>query len=200
MLAASFDLHSTLPTVATMMASWFRGYCLIDLMVDGRLERVAAAHWDPDKQALMEEMRAFSPGDDSRSPMWRVIRLAAGRGVQHDHRRSDPDGHPVGSACRGAARARRHRLHPRAAHRRRTSGRQPDDRGDVRRAVRGDRCAAGRGAGVPDGDRGRQRAGVHRSARRQPVEGRVPGDRVARAADAAQCHARLDVAAAGGRG
>ncbi|MBA3637918.1 MAG: ATP-binding protein [Acidobacteriota bacterium] len=72
-LAASFDLRRTLPTVATMMASWFRGYCLIDLIVGDRLERVAAAHCDPDKQALMEEMRGFSPGDDRRSPLWRII-------------------------------------------------------------------------------------------------------------------------------
>ena len=73
MLAASFDLRSTVPTVATMMASWFRGYCLVDLIVDGRLERVAAAHWDPDKQDLIDEMRDFPPGDDRRSPLWRVI-------------------------------------------------------------------------------------------------------------------------------
>lgn len=72
-LAASFDLRTTLPTVATMMATWFRGYCLIDLIVDQRLERVAAAHWDPDKQALMEEMRSFSPGDDPCSPLWQII-------------------------------------------------------------------------------------------------------------------------------
>ena len=72
-LAASFDLRTTLPIVATMMASWFRGYCLIDLIVDERLERVAAAHWDPDKQGLMEEMRGFSPGTDRTSALWRII-------------------------------------------------------------------------------------------------------------------------------
>ncbi|HVJ27461.1 MAG TPA: PAS domain-containing sensor histidine kinase [Vicinamibacterales bacterium] len=72
-LAASFDLHTTIPIVATMMASWFRGYCLIDLIADDRLERVAAAHWDPEKQALMEEMRGFSPGEDRTHPLWRVI-------------------------------------------------------------------------------------------------------------------------------
>jgi PAS domain S-box-containing protein len=72
-LAASFDLRSTLPTVATMMASWFRGYCLIDLIVEGRLERVAAAHWDPEKQDLIEEMRGFPPGDDRRNRIWKVI-------------------------------------------------------------------------------------------------------------------------------
>ena len=72
-LAASFDLRTTIPTVATMMASWFRGYCLIDLIVNDSLERVAAAHWDPEKQGLIEEMRGFSPGDDRRHPLWRVI-------------------------------------------------------------------------------------------------------------------------------
>ncbi len=72
-LAASFDLRTTLPTVATMMASWFQGYCLIDLIVDDRLQRVAAAHWDPEKQALIEEMRGFSPGENRRHPLWRVI-------------------------------------------------------------------------------------------------------------------------------
>ena len=113
--AASFDLRSTLPTVATMMASWFRGYCLVDLIVDGRLERVAAAHWDPEKQELIDEMRGFSPGDDSRSLIWRVIRLAQLEVCNTITDEVIQCGHPVGSACRGAARAGRYRLHHRAA-------------------------------------------------------------------------------------
>ena len=72
-LAASFELRTTLPTVATLMANWFRGYCLIDLLQGGQLERVAAAHYDPDKQLLIDEMRSFSPGEDRRNPLWRVI-------------------------------------------------------------------------------------------------------------------------------
>ena len=72
-LAASFDLRVTLPTVATLMANWFRGYCLIDLLHGERLERVAVAHHDPDKQMFIEEMRGFSPGGDRRHPCWRVV-------------------------------------------------------------------------------------------------------------------------------
>ena len=72
-LAASFDLKTTLPTVATLMASWFRGYCLIDLLGAEGLERVAAAHWDPDQQPLIDEMHGFSPGQDREHPLWRTI-------------------------------------------------------------------------------------------------------------------------------
>ncbi len=131
-LAASFDLRSTVPTVATMMASWFRGYCLVDLIVDDRLERVAAAHWDPDKQELIEEMRGFSPGDDRRSPLWRVVTTRGRWRCATRLPTMSSSGRPVGSACRGASRTRRHRLHHRAADRRRSGGRQPDDWRDVR--------------------------------------------------------------------
>jgi PAS domain S-box-containing protein len=72
-LAASFDLDVTLPSVATLMANWFQGYCLIDLLGEGGLRRAAAAHWDPDKQTLIDEMLAFSPGEDRNHPFWRVI-------------------------------------------------------------------------------------------------------------------------------
>ena len=72
-LAASFDLNVTLPTVATLMATWFRGYCLIDLLGEGGLHRVAAAHYDPEKQGLMDEMRTFAPGDSRDSALWQAI-------------------------------------------------------------------------------------------------------------------------------
>jgi PAS domain S-box-containing protein len=72
-LAASFDLDVTLPSIATLMANWFHGYCLIDLLGEGGLRRVAAAHCDPDKQTLIDEMLAFSPGEDRNHPLWRVI-------------------------------------------------------------------------------------------------------------------------------
>ena len=72
-LAASLDLRSTLPTVATLMASWFHGYCIIDLLDDGRLNRVAVSHWDPEKQDLMEEMRGFAPGEDRDNAIWRAV-------------------------------------------------------------------------------------------------------------------------------
>ena len=43
-LAASFNIQSTLGTVASLVASWFRGYCLIDLLDESGLGRVAVAH------------------------------------------------------------------------------------------------------------------------------------------------------------
>jgi PAS domain S-box-containing protein len=72
-LASSFDLSSTLPTVASMLASWFHGYCIIDLLEETGLERAAAVHMDPAKQSLLDEMRAFAPKDNRTSPLWRVV-------------------------------------------------------------------------------------------------------------------------------
>lgn len=72
-LAASFNLQSTLGTVAALLAAWFRGYCIVDLLEDDRLTRVAAAHADPDKQPLMDAIREFSPGEDRRHPLWKAI-------------------------------------------------------------------------------------------------------------------------------
>jgi PAS domain S-box-containing protein len=72
-LAASFNLQSTLGTVAALVATWFRGFCVIDLLEDDRLNRVATAHSDPDRQPLMDALREFPPGKDRRSPLWRAI-------------------------------------------------------------------------------------------------------------------------------
>jgi PAS domain S-box-containing protein len=72
-LAASFDLPSTLGTVASLVASWFRGYCLIDLLDDDGLARVAAAHVDPSKQPLMDALRTLPPGENRRTQLWNAI-------------------------------------------------------------------------------------------------------------------------------
>jgi PAS domain S-box-containing protein len=72
-LASSFDLDATLGTVSALVASWFRGYCIIDLLEDGVLKRVATAHVDPDKLPVVQEMRDYAPGDDRNSPFWKVL-------------------------------------------------------------------------------------------------------------------------------
>ena len=72
-LAASFSVPATLGTVATLVASWFRGYCLIDLVEGEHLVRAAAAHADPDQQPLMEEMRELAPAREHEGPLWRVV-------------------------------------------------------------------------------------------------------------------------------
>ena len=73
LLAASFDLDSTLGMVAALVAGWFHGYCIIDLIEGGSLKRVAAAHVDPDQQPLIDEMRRYAPADDRSSPLWKVL-------------------------------------------------------------------------------------------------------------------------------
>ena len=72
-LASSFDLTATLGTVAALVASWFRGYCIIDLLDDGVLKRVATAHADPDKLPVIDELRNFAPADDRNSPLWKAL-------------------------------------------------------------------------------------------------------------------------------
>jgi PAS domain S-box-containing protein len=72
-LAASLDVESTLGTVASLVASWFRGFCIIDLLDDNGLSRVASAHADPAKQPLMNELRTLSPGGDRHSPLWNAF-------------------------------------------------------------------------------------------------------------------------------
>jgi PAS domain S-box-containing protein len=72
-LASSFDLESTLGTIASMIASWFGGYCIVDLLGDNGLQRVAVAHVDPDRQPLLDELRAYAPGEDRRNPLWEVL-------------------------------------------------------------------------------------------------------------------------------
>ena len=72
-LASSFDLESTLGTVASMVASWFGGYCVVDLLGETGLERVAVAHVDPDRRPTIDQLRDYAPGEDHSSPLWVVL-------------------------------------------------------------------------------------------------------------------------------
>jgi PAS domain S-box-containing protein len=72
-LASSLDLDASLSTVAALVASWFEGYCIVDLLEDGRLNRAATAHYDAGLLPVMDEFRAYAPGDDHASPIWRVL-------------------------------------------------------------------------------------------------------------------------------
>ncbi|HJR61298.1 MAG TPA: ATP-binding protein [Vicinamibacterales bacterium] len=97
-LAASFDLESTLGTVASLVASWFIGYCIIDLLGEAGLQRIAAAHVDPDRQPLIDEMRTLSPGADRGDPLWQVL----------TSRRTEVCNRITEEAIRHAARSERH--------------------------------------------------------------------------------------------
>ncbi|HEX3555283.1 MAG TPA: ATP-binding protein [Thermoanaerobaculia bacterium] len=66
----SLDLTATLQSSALLAVSGFADWCVIDLALDeGRIERVATAHADPDRQDLVEELKRFPPrGDEPNGP------------------------------------------------------------------------------------------------------------------------------------
>jgi signal transduction histidine kinase/ActR/RegA family two-component response regulator len=78
----SLDLGATLQSAARLAVSGFADWCVIDLSSDeGPIERVAAAHADPDRQALVEELKRFPPrGDEPRGPAL-VLRTGQARRI-----------------------------------------------------------------------------------------------------------------------
>jgi signal transduction histidine kinase len=61
-LAASLDYETTLSTVARLAVPVLADFCFFDLLrADGRLERVAWAHVDPRRQALLHEAARYAP-------------------------------------------------------------------------------------------------------------------------------------------
>ncbi len=61
-IASSFELESTLPAVATLLVPEVGDYCVIDLMRDGLVERIAGVGFDERTNALMSVAREYSPG------------------------------------------------------------------------------------------------------------------------------------------
>ena len=75
-LGASLDVEATLRQIATLAVPGIADWCAIDLLVpDGRLVPLATAHQDPDKVALVQELRQRYP-EDPDAPMgaYEVVR------------------------------------------------------------------------------------------------------------------------------
>jgi signal transduction histidine kinase len=76
----SLDLAATLQSAARLAVSGFADWCVIDLSSDeGPIERVAAAHADPDRQPLVEELKRFPPRGDEPSGPALVLRTGQAR-------------------------------------------------------------------------------------------------------------------------
>jgi PAS domain S-box-containing protein len=75
-LASSLDVDATLDALARLAVPRLADMCLIDLQQDdGSIRRVAAAHADPTKQPLVDELRRrFPPDPDGPHPSVRVLR------------------------------------------------------------------------------------------------------------------------------
>jgi serine phosphatase RsbU (regulator of sigma subunit) len=74
-LASSLDYEATLRSVAQLAVPNFADWCAIDLVVDGRLSRLAVEHVDPDKIRFAREIAERWPSDpESRTGAWEVMR------------------------------------------------------------------------------------------------------------------------------
>jgi signal transduction histidine kinase len=72
-LASSLDFETILEHVVRLAVPVLGDYCVIDLVSDGgELRRVAAAHADPAKEPIVQELRAITP---TRQTMERVSRV-----------------------------------------------------------------------------------------------------------------------------
>ena len=73
-LASSLDLDRTLQEVARLAVGVLADLCIVDLVENGELRRVAVAHRRPDKNVLMEQLRRdYPPLLDSPQPARRVL-------------------------------------------------------------------------------------------------------------------------------
>ncbi|MES3024298.1 MAG: PAS domain-containing protein [Pseudomonadota bacterium] len=80
-LADLTELAATLNRVARLAVPAFADWCTVDLQgADGAVERVAVAHADPHKEALLHDLFArFPPAPDAPCGSWQMIR-GGGRG------------------------------------------------------------------------------------------------------------------------
>ncbi|HEY0153279.1 MAG TPA: ATP-binding protein [Longimicrobium sp.] len=60
-LASSLEYKETLRRVCRLAVPVLADFCVIDLLVDGRIERVEAVSADPAQEALVGELRRFGP-------------------------------------------------------------------------------------------------------------------------------------------
>src|SRR5918998_2836899 len=74
-LASSLDYAQTLQDVARLAVPTLGDLCIVDIVEDGALRRVATAHVAPEKRGFLEELRQRYPASrDSPQPAARVMR------------------------------------------------------------------------------------------------------------------------------
>ena len=74
-LASSLDYETTLSNVARLAVPTLADWCGIDLVVDGRLHRLAVEHVDPSKVQLARDLaERYPPDPDSPAGAWHVMR------------------------------------------------------------------------------------------------------------------------------
>jgi signal transduction histidine kinase len=76
-LASSLDHETTLARVARLAVPFLADYCLIDVVDDDGLRRIATAHGDPARELLVRQLERYTPSlDASGDPVVRALREA----------------------------------------------------------------------------------------------------------------------------
>jgi signal transduction histidine kinase len=75
LLFESLDHREVLERLARLVVRWFADWCMIDLLEDGDIVRVAGAHADPEKQPIVDELRLrYPPRWTSPHPSTQVLK------------------------------------------------------------------------------------------------------------------------------
>jgi PAS domain S-box-containing protein len=72
-LTSSFDYYTTLSRFAHLAVPFLGDYCIVDVVEDGSVRRIATAHADPEKEPLVRQLERFPPRDAS-NPIMRCYR------------------------------------------------------------------------------------------------------------------------------
>jgi PAS domain S-box-containing protein len=84
LLAFSLDYAETLREVARLTIPTLGDLCIVDVIEAGEVQRVATAHVNPAKVALLEELqRRYPPAGDSPQPAGRVLRTGRLEVLEH---------------------------------------------------------------------------------------------------------------------
>ncbi|MBI4396061.1 MAG: PAS domain S-box protein [Elusimicrobia bacterium] len=79
-LCTSLDYPSTLKKTLNLALPLLGDWAVIDLLnEDGTLDRVAAAHADPQKQPIADRLMCFPPAPRSQDPVWEVLKTGRPR-------------------------------------------------------------------------------------------------------------------------
>src|SRR5262249_16483808 len=74
LLTASLNYEITLSRLARLVVPYLADWCVIDMVQeDGSIRRVTAAHADPTKQPLVEELQRFPPESDGPHPITQAL-------------------------------------------------------------------------------------------------------------------------------
>jgi PAS domain S-box-containing protein len=82
-LARSLDYRTTLAGLARIALPHLADWCVIDVLEDGRLRRIEAAHRDPGLEPLVQQLMAFPPEAARAHPSLTVVETGEPELIEH---------------------------------------------------------------------------------------------------------------------